>query len=422
MCAPVCSALLSVQYSPVQNVITTIFPSSGRVSLVFIYGLFTLSAVVAPLVVRWLTAPNAVIVGSAGYLLFTLSCLSGNVVAFLLASPIAGFCAGIIWTGQGVVLTSLSTAANRGTHSALIIASVRGSAVLCNLLLGYLLNAREANGTPSFSNSAIFLIYFCIGSAGFVCFLILRIRMTTVTKLLKQRAEAAQRAADEAAAAAAAEAASMGSISEDGDDVLLSVGGGGGVTVAHTPGLRERLAEIFRVLLQPDYRHLFPIMFVAQGMGNSFFFGTFTVTMGKGFLGYAQAVMGCCAVSTIVLLGRRLDRVPRDRTAMKKYFLYFTLSMHVLVSTMAFFTTLVSDGYTSRVPQDTLPRKVSLQTFSCLVYFTCVCFGVAWSGTDICMVGLVTGRRGKRGGAGVLGVVVAEVGEWMVHAHDAFLS
>ena len=58
-------------YAPVQNVITTVFPGSATVSLILIYLFFTLGTIVAPTLVRYLSAQNGLIIGCLGYLSYT---------------------------------------------------------------------------------------------------------------------------------------------------------------------------------------------------------------------------------------------------------------------------------------------------------------------------------------------------------------
>ena len=398
---------------------TTVFPNSGTLSLVLVYAMFMLSTIVAPGLVRWLGAANGVVLGCLGYLGYTLGCLSDNEGLYLAASVGVGLCAGVIWTSQGALLTMLSTTSNRGRHSALIIGSVNAAEVICNLLIGWLLNARLGDGvTPRFSNTAIFLIFLAIGAAGLVTFCALRVRMRTVMTILarkdahekhqaalQQQAKALEAAEEEARAALAAAAqaalATRSSSSGSPDSAHSSSGSGAAVApvlpppimdatlsvpllVVHDPSLVERLVEIFRLLVSPQFRYLFPILVVVQGFSNSFFFGTFGVTMGKSFLGYAQAVMGCVAVPSILGLGRALDAVAAPRhTHRKKWALYLTLSLHVVFAAVAALTTMLSDGYTSHEPQASRPRHLSEPAFAALVYLSCVLFGAAWAGTDV---------------------------------------
>lgn len=119
-------------------------------------------------------------------------------------------------------------------------------------------------------------------------------------------------------------------------------------------------------------------------VGNGYFFGAFPVTMGRSYLGFAQSAMGCVAVSCIFGLGRLLDLIPRHLTHRKKWIVYITLGAHVLLYIFGSITTAYSDGYTSRMPDGDRPPIVSRGTYTFLVYATCLTFGVAYSGTDIC--------------------------------------
>jgi hypothetical protein len=340
-------------FAPVQNVVTTVYPDSGTISLVLVYFFFTASTVVAPSFVRWVGAPNGVIIGCAGYLLYSIGCMTGQVAVFLLLSCLIGLCAGTIWTSQGAVLTTLSSAENRGRNSALIIGGVRLAAIITNLLLGYLLGAKVsvsavlgADGAivepereeAKFSSATIFAVFLLIGCVGMLFFLILRVRMLRVTALLERRAAAEKEAKDaytaeleevtrKNAAITGANDASNG----DGDSTHLDITPTPSVpvTLVGPPSLLLRLKEIFICMRSKHYKYLVPILFV-QGFSVSFFFGAFGVIMGKNFLGFAQSAMGVCSVTIITTLGRHLDKIPRAKTASKKKFLYATLGLHIV--------------------------------------------------------------------------------------------
>ncbi|PVH63064.1 hypothetical protein PAHAL_3G465100 [Panicum hallii] len=77
-------------------------PSTRRI----LYTSFTLFSVVAPPVVTRLGPKRALVVGSSGYVLFILANLVPTWYTIVPASLYLGFCALIIWVGQGTYLTS----------------------------------------------------------------------------------------------------------------------------------------------------------------------------------------------------------------------------------------------------------------------------------------------------------------------------
>uniref|UniRef100_A0A453JXQ9 UNC93-like protein 3 n=1 Tax=Aegilops tauschii subsp. strangulata TaxID=200361 RepID=A0A453JXQ9_AEGTS len=98
-------------YSAAQNLQSTVNDEGdlGTVSMGVLYTSFTLFAVAASPVVRWLGASRALVIGTSGYLLFILAnlvptwCVPYTMVP---ASLYLGFTASIIWVGQGTYLTS----------------------------------------------------------------------------------------------------------------------------------------------------------------------------------------------------------------------------------------------------------------------------------------------------------------------------
>ncbi|TVU49686.1 hypothetical protein EJB05_01012, partial [Eragrostis curvula] len=97
-------------YSAAQNLESTINSEGdlGTVSLGILYTSFTLFAVVASPVVTRLGPKRALVVGTSGYVLFILANLVPSWYTMVPASLYLGFCASIIWVGQGTYLTSAS--------------------------------------------------------------------------------------------------------------------------------------------------------------------------------------------------------------------------------------------------------------------------------------------------------------------------
>ncbi|KAM3272651.1 hypothetical protein ACQJBY_042642 [Aegilops geniculata] len=95
-------------YHAAQNLQSTVNTEGdlGTVSMGVLYTSFTLFAVAASPVVRWLGASRALVIGTSGYLLFILANLVPTWYTMVPASLYLGFTASIIWVGQGTYLTS----------------------------------------------------------------------------------------------------------------------------------------------------------------------------------------------------------------------------------------------------------------------------------------------------------------------------
>ncbi|CAD6269809.1 unnamed protein product [Miscanthus lutarioriparius] len=105
-----CTAFLFVfsAYSAAQNLESTVNTEGdlGTVSLGILYTSFTLFSVVASPVVTRLGPKRALVVGTSGYVLFILANHFPSWYTMVPASLYLGFCASIIWVGQGTYLTS----------------------------------------------------------------------------------------------------------------------------------------------------------------------------------------------------------------------------------------------------------------------------------------------------------------------------
>ncbi|CAL5092955.1 unnamed protein product [Urochloa decumbens] len=95
-------------YGAAQNLESTVNTKGdlGTVSLGILYTSFTLFSVVASPVVTRLGPKRALVVGSSGYVLFILANIVPTWYTMVQASLYLGFCASIIWVGQGTYLTS----------------------------------------------------------------------------------------------------------------------------------------------------------------------------------------------------------------------------------------------------------------------------------------------------------------------------
>ncbi|XP_058740214.1 UNC93-like protein 3 [Vicia villosa] len=100
--------LIFLAYGAAQNLQSTLNTEEdlGTTSLGILYLSFTFFSVFASLVVRILGSKNALIIGTSGYWLYVAANLKPNWYTLVPASVYLGFCASIIWVGQGTYLTS----------------------------------------------------------------------------------------------------------------------------------------------------------------------------------------------------------------------------------------------------------------------------------------------------------------------------
>jgi hypothetical protein len=362
---------------------------------------------IAPAIVRKIGAPNGLLMGVFGYLFYTVGCWSAVPFLYLFSSLVIGLAAGILWTSSGSNLTFLSTPSNRGTHSAFIVGAIRCAPIFSNSLLGYLLHATIVDPTtgaeiPRYSAKNIFAVLFFIGSGSIVAFAMLKIRSRKVQRMVaRAEAELERREREEAALSRsrintaseqelnAAEQRATALMAPPAvpppPAVPAPAAPSSGTTVQTPVSLLQRASEIFKLTWHPNYRHIFPCLTLLQGAGNGFFFGVYGVTIGRAYLGYVHVVMGSTAVTTILIIGRVLDRIPHNKTDKKKYFAVFTMCVHMGFLIIASIVSWNSNGFTSRAPYDSYPKQISDAGFSFLVYSSVVWWGLCWAGTDITM-------------------------------------
>lgn len=331
-------------YSPTQNVMTTLFSSVGIYSLSLVYSFFALSTIFSPALTRLIGAKNGIIIAAIGYCAYTASMITNSTGVILFFSAILGFAAGLLWTSQGVVLTSLSTKENRGRNSALFVGLFRFSAFFSNVLMGILLNTDT-------NVNVLFGVFLAIGSIGVMLLIYLRVRITENERLKAMTLANAHAPLPPPTA----------------PTVHMSI--------------MNRFLEIFRGMIAHHYRHFTPVLFVCTGMNNGWFFGTFGRVMGKKLLGYGNGVSGLVMVCVIFTSGKVLDKLSDPRYKKRMVFGLTCVSFTAIL--LAQITTLFSAGFsTFEIDKE---QKVSFSSYCLMVFGTCIIWAVGSSGTDICM-------------------------------------
>ncbi|XBH90065.1 hypothetical protein VPH35_081825 [Triticum aestivum] len=157
-------------YLPTQNLQSTLNTDGdmGAVSMGILYVSFTLFAVAASPVVRWLGARLALVVGTSGYALFILANLLPTWYTMVPASVYLGFTAAIIWIGKGTYLTSaaLSHARDNNLPDGPAVGRFNGefwgvfasTQVIGNLISFAVLQNRKGGGTVTGKN-LLFLVF-----------------------------------------------------------------------------------------------------------------------------------------------------------------------------------------------------------------------------------------------------------------------
>ncbi|KXG23724.1 UNC93-like protein 3 isoform X1 [Sorghum bicolor] len=171
-------------YSAAQNLESTVNTEGdlGTVSLGILYTSFTVFSVVASPVVTRLGPKRALVVGTSGYVLFILANLAPTWYTMVAASLYLGFCASIVWVGQGTYLTSaaLSHARDNNLPEGLTLGKFTGefwglfasTQVLGNLLsLALLRNGKD--GGSVLGKNMLFVVFLGCMIVGIVlmCFL-----------------------------------------------------------------------------------------------------------------------------------------------------------------------------------------------------------------------------------------------------------
>lgn len=119
----------------------------GSWLLGIVYVCFIISNQIAPSVVGAIGAKWAMVVGSVGYLLGTAGAASQNAALTLVGAACVGFGAGLLWSGQGRMLTDLSDDSTRGLSWGIFDALMMGGS-------GLVANSITINFAPEHQTNA----------------------------------------------------------------------------------------------------------------------------------------------------------------------------------------------------------------------------------------------------------------------------
>lgn len=175
--------LIFLAYGAAQNLQSTLNTEEdlGTTSLGILYLSFTFFSVFASLVVRILGSKNALIIGTSGYWLYVAANLNPNWYTLVPASVYLGFCASIIWVGQGTYLTSTahSHAIDNNLHEGAVIGDFNGEfwavyalhQFIGNLITFALLS--DGKGGSTNGTTLLFVVFLFVMTFGAIlmCFL-----------------------------------------------------------------------------------------------------------------------------------------------------------------------------------------------------------------------------------------------------------
>ncbi|GAU23037.1 hypothetical protein TSUD_336850 [Trifolium subterraneum] len=183
--------LIFLAFGATQNLESTLNTEHnlGTTSLGILYLSFTLFSLFASLVVRFLGTKNSLMIGTTGYWFYVAANLKPNWYTLVPASLYLGFCASIIWVGQGTYLitTARSHATDSNFHEATIIGNFNGvffglyalNQFIGNLIAFALLsNAKEGSTSNTTILFVVFLSFVTFGAI-LMCFLSKRISNNT---------------------------------------------------------------------------------------------------------------------------------------------------------------------------------------------------------------------------------------------------
>ncbi|KAG9159176.1 hypothetical protein Leryth_018153 [Lithospermum erythrorhizon] len=168
--------LIFLAYGAAQNLESTINTEGdlGTTSLGILYLSFAVCSLFASVVVRKLGAKRALLLGSTGYWLFVAANLKANWYTMIPACVYLGFCASIIWVGQGTYLTSTARSHSNDSnlHEESVIGKFNGEfygmfalhQVFGNLITLFLL--RDGEGGSTSGTTLLFLVFLFVMTFG----------------------------------------------------------------------------------------------------------------------------------------------------------------------------------------------------------------------------------------------------------------
>lgn len=324
-------AVIFSAYNALQNLLTTIFPTLGQVSLATLYAVAGVSVFFAPALTAALGARATMVAGAACYAVYIASLAAAAAPALaraaeplvLVASAVIGFGAAILWVALGVFITQNSTASSYATNAGLFWAIFQLNNVAGNL-------ATWAVFTPAFALSpSVFLGFAAVTVAGAAGLLLLR----APPRFAARAGDGAEEEVEEEDAGGGGEGAR---------DALLGAGGEGGEGEAAlgddaAPGgaaaprlsLLEHLREGARgaraalgLLRDPNMLLLLPIFFFS-GAELAFWTGEFTQLLGGASqIGLVLSLSGAGEIAGGLALGRLSDAAGRSASLLAAVALY----------------------------------------------------------------------------------------------------
>ncbi|WJX79169.1 hypothetical protein P8452_62315 [Trifolium repens] len=181
--------LIFLAFGATQNLESTLNNEHnlGTTSLGILYLSFTLFSLFASLVVRLLGTKNSLMIGTSGYWFYVAANLMPNWYTLVPASLYLGFCASIIWVGQGTYLitTARSHATDSNFHEGTIIGNFNGvffGVYALNQLIGNLIAFALLSNVKEGSTTILFIVFLSFVTFGAILMCFLSKRSSNSTK------------------------------------------------------------------------------------------------------------------------------------------------------------------------------------------------------------------------------------------------
>ena len=169
-----------VAFVPAQSFAAIDFGDIGNISVSLIYATFFFSSILSPSILANVHPGLAVAIGAAGYVPYVLSIAIQSRALILIGAVTCGLGAGLLWCGNGVIMTALSTQQNRGRRFG-VFACINRLNFTGNMLISLLLQANLVSKAHCFFALA--------GLGSLACVLLAIHAMVVVSPILKVREE-----------------------------------------------------------------------------------------------------------------------------------------------------------------------------------------------------------------------------------------
>lgn len=148
-------------YTTLQGYLSTTLPgNTGFQSLGVLYASYLFFLFLAPAICIRLGDKGAMLVGSACYVVFLGSLITGSHALVLCASVLTGFGASVLWVAQGNFITLSSNESNRGNIAGVFWSCMQASAIVgpaaSYFLLSFLRESQAALDTTMYTSFTIF--------------------------------------------------------------------------------------------------------------------------------------------------------------------------------------------------------------------------------------------------------------------------